>query len=126
LIVAGRTNREIAQELFVELSTVKWYVGQIYRKLGARMRRQAVLRARGARLFSKEEQSRSAADAKSEAVSISLMAPSYPYKGLRAFEVAGRRWSKNSWPGWRTAGNATLPPGNGRFLAVVGPSRSGI
>ncbi|HEX2183238.1 MAG TPA: LuxR C-terminal-related transcriptional regulator [Rubrobacteraceae bacterium] len=46
LIAAGKRNLEIARELFVVLSTVKTHVQNIYRKLGARNRAQAVSRAR--------------------------------------------------------------------------------
>lgn len=41
-----RTNREIASELFLALSTIKWYVTQIYSKLNVSNRREAVKRAR--------------------------------------------------------------------------------
>jgi LuxR family transcriptional regulator, maltose regulon positive regulatory protein len=46
LIAAGKRNPEIARELFIVLSTVKTHVQNIYRKLGARNRAQAVSRAR--------------------------------------------------------------------------------
>ena len=46
LIAAGKRNPEIALELFIALSTVKTHVHNIYRKLGARNRAQAVSRAR--------------------------------------------------------------------------------
>jgi LuxR family transcriptional regulator, maltose regulon positive regulatory protein len=46
LIAAGKRNPEIARELFIVLSTVKTHVHNIYRKLGARNRAQAVSRAR--------------------------------------------------------------------------------
>jgi LuxR family transcriptional regulator, maltose regulon positive regulatory protein len=46
LIAAGKRNPEIARELFIVLSTVKTHVKNIYRKLGARNRAQAVSRAR--------------------------------------------------------------------------------
>jgi DNA-binding NarL/FixJ family response regulator len=36
LVTAGRTNQQIAHDLFIELSTVKWYINQLYRKLGVR------------------------------------------------------------------------------------------
>jgi LuxR family transcriptional regulator, maltose regulon positive regulatory protein len=46
LVAAGRSNREIAQELFVAQSTVKTHTNNIYRKLDARSRTQALARAR--------------------------------------------------------------------------------
>jgi LuxR family transcriptional regulator, maltose regulon positive regulatory protein len=46
LIAAGKSNPEIARELFIVLSTVKTHLQNIYRKLGARNRAQAVSRAR--------------------------------------------------------------------------------
>jgi LuxR family maltose regulon positive regulatory protein len=46
LIAAGKRNPEIARELFIVLSTVKTHVHNIYRKLGARNRAQAVSRGR--------------------------------------------------------------------------------
>jgi len=38
LVARGRTNEEIAGELFVSLSTVKTHLGSVHRKLGARNR----------------------------------------------------------------------------------------
>jgi LuxR family maltose regulon positive regulatory protein len=46
LVAAGRSNREIADELVVVLDTVKKHVGHILDKLGAANRTQAVARAR--------------------------------------------------------------------------------
>ena len=46
LIAAGRSNREIAAELFLTVSTVKWYAGNLFGKLGTRSRTAAVARAR--------------------------------------------------------------------------------
>ena len=46
LIAAGKRNHEIASELVIVLSTVKTHVKNIYRKLGARNRAQAVARLR--------------------------------------------------------------------------------
>lgn len=46
LIEAGKSNRRIAQELFVTVGTVKTHIRNIYRKLDARSRTQALVRAR--------------------------------------------------------------------------------
>lgn len=46
LLATGRSNEAIARELVVALSTVKWHVAHIYRKLGVTGRVQAVTRAR--------------------------------------------------------------------------------
>ncbi len=46
LIAAGRSNQEIANKLFVSVTTVKTHVNNLYRKLDARSRIQAVARAR--------------------------------------------------------------------------------
>ena len=45
LLVTGRTNAEIARDLFVAVGTVKAHVNNIYRKLGARNRAEAISRA---------------------------------------------------------------------------------
>jgi LuxR family maltose regulon positive regulatory protein len=45
LIAAGLSNREIAQELFVAVSTVKTHINHIYGKLDAKSRTQAVAKA---------------------------------------------------------------------------------
>jgi LuxR family maltose regulon positive regulatory protein len=46
LIAAGNSNQEIAAKLFVSTSTVKTHINNLYRKLAARSRTQAVARAR--------------------------------------------------------------------------------
>ena len=46
LIASGASNGEIARRLHLTEGTVKWYMQQIYDKLGVRRRPQAVLRAR--------------------------------------------------------------------------------
>jgi len=46
LIAAGKSNRRIAQELFITAGTVKTHIRNIYRKLDAHSRTQALVRAR--------------------------------------------------------------------------------
>jgi LuxR family maltose regulon positive regulatory protein len=46
LIVAGYSNREIADRLVIAVSTVKWYVNTIYGKLQVESRTKAIARAR--------------------------------------------------------------------------------
>ena len=46
LLATGRSNREIADQLIIAVSTVKWYLRLIYDKLGAANRTEAVARAR--------------------------------------------------------------------------------
>jgi two-component system response regulator DesR len=45
MIAAGSTNREIAERLFLSPHTVKDHTSALYRKVGARNRAQAILRA---------------------------------------------------------------------------------
>lgn len=52
LIAEGRSNREIAQQLFLSVATVKWYLTHIYSKLGVQSRTQALVRARQLNLIS--------------------------------------------------------------------------
>ncbi len=46
LIIAGYSNREIAERLVIAVSTVKWYVNIIYGKLQVESRTKAIVRAR--------------------------------------------------------------------------------
>jgi ATP/maltotriose-dependent transcriptional regulator MalT len=47
LLASGKTNSEVAGDLFVSVGTVKSHTGNIYRKLDARNRAEALARARG-------------------------------------------------------------------------------
>ena len=51
LLAAGKTNREVAAELYVAEGTVKAHVAGIYRKLGVHSRAEAVSRAADLRLI---------------------------------------------------------------------------
>jgi LuxR family maltose regulon positive regulatory protein len=46
LIVVGKTNREIADELVISVGTAKWHVHNILQKMGVKNRSQAIVRAR--------------------------------------------------------------------------------
>jgi ATP/maltotriose-dependent transcriptional regulator MalT len=46
LIAQGRSNTEIAAELFVSDATVKTHINHIFSKLGARDRSQVIIKAR--------------------------------------------------------------------------------
>ena len=51
LLVLGRSNQEIAQELVIAESTVKMHIKHLYGKLDVHNRVQAAARARGLHLF---------------------------------------------------------------------------
>jgi LuxR family transcriptional regulator, maltose regulon positive regulatory protein len=51
LIAAGKSNRRIATELFVSVGTVKTHINNLYRKLDAHSRTQALARARELKLL---------------------------------------------------------------------------
>jgi LuxR family maltose regulon positive regulatory protein len=51
LVAAGKSNRRIAQELYVSVGTVKTHLNNLYRKLGVRSRTQAIARARELKLI---------------------------------------------------------------------------
>ena len=46
LITDGLSNQDVARRLFITLSTVKWYLRQIYSKLGVSSRTQAIAAGR--------------------------------------------------------------------------------
>jgi WD40 repeat protein/serine/threonine protein kinase/energy-coupling factor transporter ATP-binding protein EcfA2 len=136
LVVEGHTNRQIAQELYIELSTVKWHIRQIYSKLGVRSRKQAVVRARELKLMMEDVPAEQADEVKTGIVSVAALPPVNPYKGLRAFEPADSRdfFGREAFLKKlldRLAPNTSRTPSqetdrNGdRFLAIVGPSGSG-
>jgi DNA-binding CsgD family transcriptional regulator len=46
LLASGRTTSEAARDLFISVGTVKSHTADIYRKLGAKNRAEAIARAR--------------------------------------------------------------------------------
>lgn len=119
-ILEGKSNRDIAEELSVELSTIKWYVNQVYRKLNVRSRVQAIVRARELKLL---------ADGSGVApptTRIEVLEPENPYKGLHAFRSA----DEHQFFGREAlVDNLISKMGKGseyaRFMAIIGPSGSG-
>jgi len=125
LIVQGKANREIAESLFVELSTVKWYIRQIYTKLGVHNRRQAILRARELDLLVNDGEE-GAGEEGAVPFNRILPAPLNPYKGLRPFATAdARNYFGRETLIRRLLGRLGNTAASSRFLAIVGPSGSG-
>ena len=121
LIIDGNANKEIAQRLTVTLSTVKWYVNQIYAKLGVRSRVQAMVRARELNLLAKSSESLSAT-----IIPTGNFQPENPYKGLRAFQSADNQdFFGREKVTAKLIKRLEEAHEFGRFLAVIGPSGSG-
>lgn len=55
LLDAGRTNREIASELFLGINTIKWYLRKLYRVLGVSDRRECAQRAKKLKVIHERE-----------------------------------------------------------------------
>lgn len=83
LLIEGKSNREIATALTIELATVKWYVSRIYRKLNVRSRVQAIVRARELNLIVNGK-----SGATTSGSTLTLPEPRNPYMGLRPFQPA--------------------------------------
>jgi WD40 repeat protein/serine/threonine protein kinase len=128
-IINGLSNREIANQLVVTLSTVKWYVNQIYRKLGVRSRVQAIVRARELDLVIAPSDSDELPRGRvGTAISVSLPEPENPYRGLRPFQSVDHRYffgRKKLIDKLIRRMDERDPEIPNRFLAVVGPSGSG-
>jgi WD40 repeat protein/serine/threonine protein kinase len=120
LLIEGKSNREIADALVVEVATVKWYNKNIYRKLNVRSRVQAIVKARELELIVGKP-------AALASTSIShLPEPENPYKGLRAFQAADTRdfFGREKLTRKLISRLQEDAPYQ-RFLAIVGPSGSG-
>lgn len=121
LIIEGLSNKEIAQKLTVTHGTVKWYVNQIYEKLGVRSRVQAMVRARELNLVVKGNENLDALQVATEDFKADN-----PYKGLRAFQSADYQDFFGREKLTAKLLKRIVEKGDySRFLAIVGPSGSG-
>jgi WD40 repeat protein/serine/threonine protein kinase len=129
LLVAGQTNQEIADELVLEIGTVKWHLRNVYRKLGAKNRVQAIVRARDLNLITPSPPVEAAVTMVGmpdvDQATLPPVALVNPYKGLRAFQEADAA----DFFGRKTLIDRLIArladDKQGRFLAVIGPSGSG-
>lgn len=123
LIIDGMANKEIAHQLTVNIGTIKWYINQIYRKLGVRNRVQAIIRARELDLIALSA-NKTAAEIDSTVDFKTIL--ENPYKGLRAFQVTDEQ---DFFGREETVQRLVRRLGEtqtwSRFLAVIGPSGSG-
>jgi len=122
-IINGKANREIASILTVELTTVKWYIRQIYHKLNVRSRVQAIVRARELNLIVDRIVPTSEIARRRFLESEAL---ENPYKGLHAFESV----DEQDFFGREKLTKKILQrfgekEDYSRFLIIVGPSGSG-
>lgn len=124
-IVEGRSNKEIAANLFVTVATVKWYITQIYQKLGVRSRVQAIVRAEELNLIAGRVQP-DVGDAVAHTDAVDRFQPENPYKGLLPFQTADHRdFFGREKLVEKLLGRLAETDDQARFLALVGPSGSG-
>jgi WD40 repeat protein/DNA-binding CsgD family transcriptional regulator len=121
-VLDGRSNKEIAEAFVLEVGTIKWHLKNIYRKLDAKNRVQAMVRARDLNLIPGIEPRAEL----EEPTLITMRVMENPYKGLRAFQEADAAdfFGRQALTDRLIARLAEDDP-TARFLAVVGPSGSG-
>jgi WD40 repeat protein/serine/threonine protein kinase len=124
LLGEGLSNQEIADELVISLSTVKWYNQQIYGKLDVGNRVQAAIRARQLELIADQRESSDAPEETTTSTSY-LVTPENPYKGLKAFQPADRDdfFGREGLVAHLLRKMTRV--GEPLFLPLVGPSGSG-
>ncbi len=126
-MVEGRSNKQIAEQLFVTVATVKWYITQIYRKLGVRSRVQAMVRARELNLITASFVSNGGASPTgAQVIPTDQFQPENPYKGLHPFQPADYRdFFGREKLTERLVKRLAETGEMSRFLAIIGPSGSG-
>ncbi len=126
LIINKLSNREIAAHLVVSMSTVKWHIRQLYKKLGVRSRVQAIVRAQELNLLVTGDTGESLLDLDGSQTAISLPEPESPYKGLHAFQMTDARdfFGRDELT-QKLVERMDEEDADHRFLAIVGPSGTG-
>lgn len=136
LITEGHTNKQIAEQLYIEHSTVKWHIRQIYNKLDVRSRRQAMRIARDLTLLVAGDDTASAPESERPSGASPAPIAVNPFKGLRAFETADRhhffgrealvqRLLTRFEHEGALSHRGRRGEAGGRFMAIIGPSGSG-
>ncbi|MBL8161701.1 MAG: hypothetical protein JNJ61_06905, partial [Anaerolineae bacterium] len=120
LLAQGLSNREIADKLVLALTTVKWYVRQIFEKLDVTRRREALAVAQRLGLLV------DSLEVPSGALTQALPVGRNPYKGLRPFHQRDAHdfFGRDALT-QRLLSRLGERGEDSRFLAVVGPSGSG-
>jgi WD40 repeat protein/serine/threonine protein kinase len=124
-LVRGLESEQIAQNLSVTLSTVRWQLRQVYEKLGAANREEAIERAQELELVDAEGRV-VLSDTQTRTAILARPEPMNPYKGLHAFQSTDAR----DFFGREEQIEQLLHRMDedhawSRFLAVIGPSGSG-
>jgi WD40 repeat protein/serine/threonine protein kinase len=142
LIVDGKSNSEIARDLVIELTTVKWHVKQLYEKMQVHKRQQAIHLARELKLVAFADNHAAVHPARADKVAQEAAAHASagkfvhdnPYKGLQPFQITD---SSNFFGREKTVqylleklaevnpAASSGQPDFGRFLAIIGSSGSG-
>lgn len=126
LITNGLTNAQIAEDLFITVSTVKWHISQLYKKLGVRNRVHAIVRGRELNLITTGDATDDLKIQDTLSSVISLPEPQNPYKGLHAFQITDSRefFGRDDLIN-KLVDRMQAQEIYHRFLAIVGPSGSG-
>lgn len=126
LIADGLTNREIADNLFLTISTIKWHIKNIYPKLGVRSRVQAIIRARELDLIIPSNIDDAVVSIGDMLTSISEDDLQNPYKGLLAFQISDSAdfYGRDELVQQLITRMKEENP-LARFLSIIGPSGSG-
>ncbi len=126
LIAGGLSNQEIAARLVVTVTTVKWHITGLYRKLAVRSRIQAIVRARELNLITSGLATATPTAAPVSGTYAACSETENPYKGLHAFQtVDSHDFFGREGLIAKVLTRLVDDHPHRRFLAVVGPSGSG-